>query len=295
LQDQLIYIRRLTQSSIDQFEELKPYDDGFPSQLLDLCGINDEFSSLFENMTFYLSTIINGVSNESLPTEDENVPNDNFVTYISLNEFQQTSDNLRKALSTTSNCLLQYKLELDNMASWLNEAIDQLSATIDTSQMIPANSDLNAFQTNATYLEAQYGRFVAGKMSLYTLAKNIFNSSLYGNVLDCATSLSSSIDSSVFSQLTSVVNSESSTLNQLYSLLLPKFANLQKYLYYNDYTIEKSLRSYSIWRKPVVNQQKADVSKSLVWSIGLTIIFQVLFIVSNSTLCMLCEQVLCIV
>lgn len=176
-----------------------------------------------------------------------------------LDDFQLKLDNLSQVLLNTSSDVLQYKQDLDDLTTWLQGTNDQLNTTVDTSEMILSLSVLNAFGANATYFKAQFDSYLAAHMSLYSLAKNMFDTSQYGNVLDCATTLSASIDT-VFTKLTSIISSESTLVTQIYSSLLAKFAKIQKYLEKSDKTIEYFLRNCTIWRKPIVNQQKSDVS-----------------------------------
>jgi hypothetical protein len=269
-QNLLNYVIHLCLSYDVLFQNNSHENSGFPAQLLSGQDCFVRLQTPVHALKPILEDIILRYSlstNDSLwivTSNDENVPSENGVqVHLDLNDFQLKSDSLRQALLKMSDDLLQYKQDLDDLTTWLQGTIDQLNTATDTSKMIPSLNILNAFRANATYFKAQFDSYLAANMSLYSLAKNMFDTSQYGSVLNCAATLSASIDDTVFTKLTSIISSESALVTQIYSLLLAKFANIQKYLGNSDKIIEYFLRNCAIWRKPIVNQQKADVSITL--------------------------------
>jgi hypothetical protein len=281
LQNQLDYVIDLCRKFDVLFENFTKDNDGFPSQLMAGQTCYGNLDQPVTALKPILTTILLSYEtfNRSLAIEISN--DDGLVgnpVQLNLDALQLKSDSLRQALLKLSSDLLQYKQVLDDTTTWLQDTITQLSAATDTSKMIPSLSILNAFRANATYFKAQFDSYIAAKISLYSLAKNVFDMSQYGSVLDCATSLSSSIDDSVFTKLTSFISSESTLVNQSYSSLLAKFANIQKYLGNSDKTIEYFLRNCTIWQKPIVNQQKVNVSMVVALFVVEMVISQISYV-----------------
>lgn len=183
---------------------------------------------------------------------------DSLKNYSASPRLLSTWTGARNRLSDVSVCIEVYKQLLDDLMKWLNSTDQQLSAASTTNtEITPSVVLINAFVKSGNVLKANLSRFLTGTMSKVELA-NAF-SSWNSGLLNSASSLVSDIESSVITKLSTFVDSQQSTLTNIYLSLLPKLSEVQAYLASNDNSIEQLARSLLIWQTPVIGLQSDQV------------------------------------
>jgi len=78
-------------------------------------------------------------------------------------------------------------------------------------------------------------------------------------VLDAAERLYSDIELSLFTKVSNEVDKQETEMVSFYSTVLRQVSELERYMYENDTSLEQFMRSFSIWRMPIVNYQTSQV------------------------------------
>lgn len=147
--------------------------------------------------------------------------------------------------------MLAYPQLLDNLNSWLGEVSTSFSSSMDQLDLSSSASLYFILQDKFTNV------FLANKM-FYTEHSwrplMDYVSALYDTPLSI-----DDIDSSVFSKLTSTIDSLEALLKDTYLKLFDKFSNINRYMNNTDEIIDTFLRGRNIWRYPYVNLENQQV------------------------------------
>jgi len=196
---------------------------------------------------------------------EELMSNLNFITCDSqdttkYSQFKKASYVLYQDMTTLSTCLLQYKRDLDSLANWVNSTITTLSVVADTSSIQPTVDLLVAFNSNGSQLIKIYDDYLSGAATKMQLATNFTDSQSVGAIVQCADSVISDFQTSVFDQLETIIASQESLLIKTYMSMLEQFDRLQEYMQADDQAFEMFLRQLRIWRQPALSLQAKQVS-----------------------------------
>ena len=162
----------------------------------------------------------------------------------------------REQLANLSWCLLSYKQELDVFRKALVDSRSSAQST-DFDYEIPSSSLLK-FDADDQLLASMSSQYIASSLSKFELAKALDANG--SEVLSNADRLYADIDTSLFSEASDLINSWEKFMSSFYMDLVQQVNIIQGYMLPDDTEPEQFLRRLSVWRMPIVNFQKSQVS-----------------------------------
>ena len=163
--------------------------------------------------------------------------------------------NLRSDIVLTTQCLLSYKQQLLVFRSKLDSQLAALGET--EFSYDPPTSSMLRFNAAGHWLKSVTRQYVAGSLSKRELAEALHRNG--SEVLDAAERLYSDIELSLFTKVSNEVDKQETEMVSFYSTVLRQVSELERYMYENDTSLEQFMRSFSIWRMPIVNYQTSQV------------------------------------
>jgi hypothetical protein len=175
------------------------------------------------------------------------------LSRLNISAFKEKSNTFQSLAFNASTCLLAYQGLLDSMDSWLGDVSTSLSSSSDS---VDISAAANVYSnTVERYLALRWGytNYLQGDSPqvLVNFVDQFYESQLS---LD-------DIDSSVFSSLTSIIDSLEISLKGAYHELFAQFTKLNDHMNETDQVIENFLRGRVIWRYPYVNVDSEQVSQ----------------------------------
>jgi hypothetical protein len=170
--------------------------------------------------------------------------------------FANQSTRFQQNMICMSDCLLEYQQLLDDVSSWLSEVSASLSSRMDKLDLSSAANLYSTLQDNFI------NQFVANKM-FYT-QQSLQPLVDYVSILNAASLSMNDIDSSVFTKLTSTIDSLETVLKNAYNNLAVKFGDLNGFMDADDKIVDEFLRGRGLWRHPYVSLENQQVRSLFV-------------------------------
>lgn len=218
----------------------------FPTHMLTTRSCQDANSSIVASIVT-MATLLNNTDFTG-----------NRFFQIGISEFLSTSNGLGENLLVLSQCLLNYKQELDGLSSMLDSVSTDSSWSVNTDQMdvTPMSVLFISLYDNGAFMDEQIVYYLMALITKMDLADKFNNPEYAGSVVSNINTMIDDI-SDLFAKLVSVVETKQLLIIDTYQLLFTKLASLSKYT--SDSQLESLLRNLVIWRKPIVNLQDTEV------------------------------------
>jgi len=161
---------------------------------------------------------------------------------------------LRAIIVATKECLLSYKEELNAFRDQLDDV-----ATVEEAEFSydPPTTAMLKFNMAGLWLISLGHQYVQGFSTKRRLAEDLHSNG--SEVVNIAEQLYSDIELSLFTKVTSELDTLQGDIVTFYRSLLQQVTTIQRYMYANDTSLEQLMRGLSIWRMPIVNYQKSQV------------------------------------
>jgi len=167
---------------------------------------------------------------------------------------------MRSLMEELSECLMSCEKELHNFEDELSSV--QASTLEAAFKYEPPTTSLRRFIMDGSWLESITIQYIANEISKLELATALSTNG--SEVLTSSDRLYSDLELSLFTKASNLIDQQETDIVSFYKELLQRVTALQSYMFANDTELEQFMRRISIWRMPIVNFQKSQVSVMLV-------------------------------
>ena len=204
-------------------------------------------SSPFPSSIFVASTLAPGTAKTSKSCDEySDEKRFSLITYL-------MSEALLK-ISKVLSCMSDYTDLLKAFQSFL-DSIDRAVSTVDTSG---ASRSMNTLLSDASCLETLMVSYQNGSLTKLQLSNGFLQVSNSRLLLHVDNALSG-IETSVLSDMTSIINAIETRTISVYSQLVMYLYKLQTFMSYNDTAVDSFARELVLWRSPIPMLQDKTV------------------------------------